>query len=38
MDMIKKGGDSKGNILLHSVCRNDGRFFCYEKKKGEMKL
>jgi len=32
MNSIKKGGDSKGNILLHIVCKNDGRFFCYEKK------
>jgi hypothetical protein len=38
MNSIRKGGDSKGNILLHIVCRNDGKFFCYEKKKGEMKL
>jgi len=33
MNSIKKGGDSKGNILLHIICRSDGKFFCYEKRK-----
>lgn len=39
MNEVRKGGESKENILLQFSCRNDGRFviFYNETTKGEVK-